>query len=645
MQNRLDNTFLRLLHVFLTEVLTDFLRFLSHEFKMPASIWIYDVNDELVYIEPKESLQKYTKLCRRASLIGSKGDSKATPCENEERTNIDRLLSHLRSKGEPYGTIEIVKCYLAISKLVFPIVVDNKCVGALCVGQFRTDPKNSDEILMKTKALLDRESANHQRIGIKPSYLSISANKLLDEIQQLPVLDTKSINRISANVLYLLPLLEKLYKYNYPQNDLFDGVSFFESIEKCFNTTVYTEYDLWDRTNSCLELIVNKLHLNSGNIFYSCHNNYQDFLSTSKYPVNIETASSLQLVSSEEFLMLDAIKRGLLLPTKRKHFGWLKNRIRKTFAADTAIIYGQRAFAGRMIIIGFGFDEKHFLDEFERLLLKESVNRLFRHIHYILSTVELDHLMAETGHMLQRSIGDIEAGINSLFCYGTEIDDNDPPSLKDIKSYAPESIKSGLFRMKLIMRNFDAFSQLRVLNFDANMLSKKSEKFKMFDIVELIRDVVNYYDFEFKQRDKTVEIHNDIAVLKYKGHESLFELLFLNIIDNANKFSFDGTCIKVKIKNKVTSYQIVVTNTGMGVPEDEYDLVFKRYYQSRFRDSSKKREGSGYGLCVCKRYIDSFVDGGKIRIVSIPKLSSEDERFEGDKYTTSLIIDLPKVNS
>ncbi len=104
--------------------------------------------------------------------------------------------------------------------------------------------------------------------------------------------------------------------------------------------------------------------------------------------------------------------------------------------------------------------------------------------------------------------------------------------------------------------------------------------------------------------------------------------VILNLLSNAIKFSPPGKEVWVKVKPQEDQVIISIEDFGPGIPEQEWDLVFQKFYRG------KEKEGIGLGLAICKGLIE--VHGGKIWIsrpehegivfnVSLP-LGEENER-------------------
>jgi two-component system sensor histidine kinase VicK len=90
-------------------------------------------------------------------------------------------------------------------------------------------------------------------------------------------------------------------------------------------------------------------------------------------------------------------------------------------------------------------------------------------------------------------------------------------------------------------------------------------------------------------------------------------LVFQHLLENAIKFSPDGGSVQVVIEDQAECIQVAVSDQGIGIPQDQLDRIFERFYQI---DSSLKRqfEGTGLGLTIAKRIVEAH--GGRIWVKS-----------------------------
>jgi two-component system sensor histidine kinase SenX3 len=99
------------------------------------------------------------------------------------------------------------------------------------------------------------------------------------------------------------------------------------------------------------------------------------------------------------------------------------------------------------------------------------------------------------------------------------------------------------------------------------------------------------------------------------GDEALLVVALHNLIANAIQYSPDGSRVGVGVHEADGVVEIAVTDQGVGIPEDERDRVFERFYRS---DPARSRNtgGSGLGLAIVKHVAQNH--GGDVRVWSQP---------------------------
>ena len=80
--------------------------------------------------------------------------------------------------------------------------------------------------------------------------------------------------------------------------------------------------------------------------------------------------------------------------------------------------------------------------------------------------------------------------------------------------------------------------------------------------------------------------------------------VFQNILGNALKFTDEQGTIQAKFQEKDNQLIIKIFNTGKQIPEDDLNLIFDKFYQSR-NQNLRKPSGSGLGLAICKKIMEA----------------------------------------
>jgi two-component system, OmpR family, sensor histidine kinase KdpD len=102
-----------------------------------------------------------------------------------------------------------------------------------------------------------------------------------------------------------------------------------------------------------------------------------------------------------------------------------------------------------------------------------------------------------------------------------------------------------------------------------------------------------------------------------------------NLVENATKFSPEGSPIIVEAKSGENVVLVSVEDKGEGIPQEAIGNLFNRFYQAE-RVVSGKTRGTGLGLAICKGIVEAH--GGKIWVVS--------QQGKGSKFSFSLPTNL-----
>jgi signal transduction histidine kinase len=186
--------------------------------------------------------------------------------------------------------------------------------------------------------------------------------------------------------------------------------------------------------------------------------------------------------------------------------------------------------------------------------------------------------------------------------------------------------------------NFQAYTNIiidetkRLTHLSSNMLrlSKLDHQFipestKPFSLDEQIRRTIVLLEEQWSR--KNLELDIDLDKIVYTGDEALIQQIWLNLIENAIKFSAKSGTIFIQAKKVSDKVVVEIKDQGIGLSKIDQGRIFEKFFQA---DRSHSQEGSGLGLAIVKKIVEIY--DGEIKITS--------EIGQG----TTFVVKLPVIN-
>jgi signal transduction histidine kinase len=129
-----------------------------------------------------------------------------------------------------------------------------------------------------------------------------------------------------------------------------------------------------------------------------------------------------------------------------------------------------------------------------------------------------------------------------------------------------------------------------------------------YNLSEQIRSCVLL--LEKRWTSKKIEFSLEFDEEEISANEELLKQVWLNLIDNAVKYSPEYGFVAIRIREDAEDwYQVVVANSGAEIPEEKRKKIFDKFYQV---DESHSSEGNGIGLAIVKRITE--LHGGEVSV-------------------------------
>jgi PAS domain S-box-containing protein len=111
------------------------------------------------------------------------------------------------------------------------------------------------------------------------------------------------------------------------------------------------------------------------------------------------------------------------------------------------------------------------------------------------------------------------------------------------------------------------------------------------------------WSFSRRRPGRPIELQTDTKLAPVHASDVYLEQVLRNLITNADKYSPPGKRIDVWVRREGDELIVSVMDRGPGLPEEELDLIFERFYRSS--GTAHYAGGAGIGLTVCKRLMDA----------------------------------------
>ncbi len=131
------------------------------------------------------------------------------------------------------------------------------------------------------------------------------------------------------------------------------------------------------------------------------------------------------------------------------------------------------------------------------------------------------------------------------------------------------------------------------------------------DIGEVFRNVVQQLEPKATKKSLSLTFEGPLPCV-IEANSSQMTQVALNLIDNAIIYTATGT-VTVKVVRGDAEVTISVTDTGIGVPSDQIDRIFERFYRVD-RARSRATGGTGLGLSIVKHIVEAH--GGTVNVAS-----------------------------
>ncbi len=200
-------------------------------------------------------------------------------------------------------------------------------------------------------------------------------------------------------------------------------------------------------------------------------------------------------------------------------------------------------------------------------------------------------LLTSISHDLRTPLASIIGTVSSLRSYADKYDAADRDELL-------ATLESEAERLNRFVGNL-----LDMTRLEAGAIEMK---FDLIDVGEVVGAALERAGTILAEHRVEISVAPDLPMLRLDP--ILFEQVLFNLLDNAAKYSPPGSRIDLKARRDGDIVAIDVIDEGLGIPPDDLERIFDKFYRVQAQD--RRRAGTGLGLAICRGFIEA--QGGRI---------------------------------
>ena len=402
---------------------------------------------------------------------------------------------------------------------------------------------------------------------------------------------------------------------------------------------------LSNKINTSIAIITSKIKnlVNSDNLDYQSQSNTEfDFikLENSIKDMNREynqTISELNSEKSQLLVLVNAINEGVVVVSKDGQIVLSNNEFEKMFEVEASPVgrpyweviriseitnliessLNTRQSTIMEISLIYPYEKFYFVNIITLDSPQDEIIAIFYDITEFKNLEKIKaELIANVSHELRTPLTAIKGYVETL--------EDGTYDTTEEKSRFLNIIKNHTQRLIDIVSDLLVLSEIEV---------KESEK-AIKEVEELEKIAINgillscHDSLKSKIGSKNLAFKKDLQenLPEIRGNQFLLEQAFINLLDNAIKYTPENGTIGFKTRLDAGKVVVEIFDSGIGIPKDSMPSIFERFYRAD-KDRSRKEGGTGLGLSIVKHTMN--IHAGEIKV--------ESEMSKG----TNFIITLP----
>ncbi|WP_150273849.1 sensor histidine kinase [Paenibacillus tepidiphilus] len=137
-------------------------------------------------------------------------------------------------------------------------------------------------------------------------------------------------------------------------------------------------------------------------------------------------------------------------------------------------------------------------------------------------------------------------------------------------------------------------------------------KLETVDLAQIAAQAVRKQELAVKAKDLRLQVDIPGHTVAMTGDTKRIEQIVLNLLENAVRYTEQGE-IRVTVRESEAEVQLIIEDTGIGIPQEELPYIFERFYRVE-KSRSRQYGGTGLGLSIVHQLVTLL--GGRIAVTS-----------------------------
>lgn len=215
----------------------------------------------------------------------------------------------------------------------------------------------------------------------------------------------------------------------------------------------------------------------------------------------------------------------------------------------------------------------------ELVQLTQSANELLRRLEA--SFLREKRFSADAAHELRTPIAALKIHCDNLL-------------VEESSSKSAMKLQEGIQRMSYLVEQILMLNRMAPDHFMG--------QFEPVNLTQLVKHVIVEHSNALENKRHQIQFDGDECWIL--GDRLALETLLNNLLGNAIKYTSDGGTIAVNTWLRGNEVVLEVMDNGVGIPEDQYDRVFDRFYRLGGDRHNSRMPGCGLGLSIVKQVVD-----------------------------------------